>query len=555
LNLAPAPATGAAAKEKRGGLLGYLGLDRADVWAAAALLLVAFTIRFFSPIFPDLFAHPDRWPPVTNCVRSTPVDAQGDAGTLCGLAYPFTRGHVPQDRPTESPQPPEGEVFDEIYFGVFAHNDLKGIPYFDPEPPLAKEVIAAGEWLYGWYRATFEGAKGDYADLGFNTFGWRLSVMVFGSLTVPLMYLLARRLWDYRLFAVAAGVLTCFDGMFFVQSRIGMIDMIPIFLILLSYWVFLIHLNSRKATDSLLTLSLLGIVVGLAIAAKWISLAAWGTFIFFITVRALRRRVDLVIRTERGTWSWGGGEGPTLPGGAHWLAYLPVAVAALVAVPLAIYVGSWFPFFMRGQFHTLNDLWQYQKDTFTYHATLTAGHPYGSVWWSWPFLFRPVAYYYESGSLGLDQVSGQQLVAGIVNLGNPWIWWTSLPCLVLLPYFIFKHRSFPAALIAVGFLTQFLPWSRVTRVIFLYHMFGGLIFMILALAFVLAQVAREPGGWALNLGERRLVLAPRHLVYAHLALAVLFFAYFYPVWTGLPISADSYLRGFPEGKMWFPTWI
>jgi dolichyl-phosphate-mannose--protein O-mannosyl transferase len=95
----------------------------------------------------------------------------------------------------------------------------------------------------------------------------------------------------------------------------------------------------------------------------------------------------------------------------------------------------------------------------------------------------------------------------------------------------------------------------VTRVIFLYHMFGGLIFMILALAFVLAQVARQPGGFALTLGERRLTVTPRHLVYAHLAIAVLFFVYFYPVWTGLPISADSYLRGFPDGKMWFPTWI
>jgi dolichyl-phosphate-mannose--protein O-mannosyl transferase len=555
LSLAPAPTPGAAANEKRGGLLAYLGLDRVDLWAAAALLLVAFAIRFFSPIFPDFFAHPDRWPPVSNCVRSTPVDAQGDPGRLCGLAYPFTRGHVSPDRPSDPPQPPEGEVFDEIYFGVFAHNDLKGIPYFDPEPPLSKEVIAAGEWSYGWYRATFEGARGDYADLGFNTFGWRLSVMVFGSLTVPLMYLLARRLWDYRLFAVAAGVLTCFDGMFFVQSRIGMIDMIPIFLILLSYWVFLIHLGSRGARDSLLTLFLLGITVGLAIAAKWISLAAWATFIFFIAVRALRRRVDLVIRTERGTWSWGGAEGPTLPGGAPWLAYVPAMAVALIGIPLVIYVGSWFPFFMRGQFHTLADLVQYQKDTYIYHATLTAGHPYGSVWWSWPFLFRPVAYYYESGALGLDQGSGQQLVAGIVNLGNPWIWWSSLPCLLLLPYFIFKQRSFPAALIAVGFLTQFLPWSRVTRVIFLYHMFGGLIFMILALAFVLAQVARQPGGFALNLGERRLTVTPRHLVYAHLAIAVLFFVYFYPVWTGLPISADSYLRGFPDGKMWFPTWI
>jgi dolichyl-phosphate-mannose--protein O-mannosyl transferase len=166
-----------------------------------------------------------------------------------------------------------------------------------------------------------------------------------------------------------------------------------------------------------------------------------------------------------------------------------------------------------------------------------------------------VAYYYEGTGLGVDQFTGQSLVAGIVDLGNPWIWWTSLPCLVALPYFIFKRRSFPASLIAVGFVTQFLPWSRVTRVIFLYHMFGGLIFMILALAFVLAQIARQPGVIAVNLGGRRFLVTARTVVYAHLAIAVLFFAYFYPVWTGLPISIDAYLRQLPSGKMWLPTWI
>jgi hypothetical protein len=40
-----------------------------------------------------------------------------------------------------------------------------------------------------------------------------------------------------------------------------------------------------------------------------------------------------------------------------------------------------------------------------------------------------------------------------------------------------------------------------------------------------------------------------------LALAVLAFLYFYPVWTGLPISDGAYLNGFPLGKMWLRSWI
>ena len=64
-----------------------------------------------------------------------------------------------------------------IYFGVFAHDDLKGTAYFDPEPPLSKEFIAAGEWLYGWWRVTFEGYSGSYADAGFTPFGWAVTTL------------------------------------------------------------------------------------------------------------------------------------------------------------------------------------------------------------------------------------------------------------------------------------------------------------------------------------------------------------------------------------------
>jgi dolichyl-phosphate-mannose--protein O-mannosyl transferase len=525
------------------------GLDRWDVVALLGLTAVAFIFRFFSPIMPDFFAHPTQWPPVSNCVSSTPIDAQGDLGTLCGLAYPFNKGYPSGG--TFSPA--NGEVFDEVYFPVDAYHDIKGIEtcrpsmvedplggrptgacqlnYFDPEPPLAKMFIGAGEWGYGWYRATFEGAKGDYIDLGFNTFGWRIAGCIIGSLCIPMMYLLARRLWPNRLFALAAAVLVCFDGMFFIQSRIGMIDIFPIFLILLAYYMFLIHIQSRTPRSSLITLVLLGIVLGIGIASKWIVLAALASIVFFLIVRAARRYVS------------SGVDGPAIPGGASLPIYFGVAVVALVAIPLVIYVASWYPFFARGQFHDVADLIEYTKASYIYHATLTATHPFGSPWWSWPFLARPVLYYALYTGLGTDQFTGQPLVAWMANLGNPWIWWSSIPCVLSLPYFIIRYKSVPAAVILLGFITQYLPWSHISRVIFLYHMFGGLIFMILALAFVLAQVAE------------RVPQTGRPVLAAHLALAVTFFLYFYPVWTALPISESAlYVHsGTPPWgpKLWF----
>jgi dolichyl-phosphate-mannose--protein O-mannosyl transferase len=528
--------------------------DRLDVVAVLLLTSVAFVLRYFSPILPDLFVHPTQGPAITNCVSSTPVDPKGDHGTLCGLTYPFNRGYADANGVLS---PSNGQVFDEVYFPVDAYNDVKGMQvchpttqgcqynYFDPEPPLAKFFIAAGEVGYGWWRATFQGASGDYIDLGFNTYGWRIAACIIGTLCIPMMYLLARRLWPNRLFAIAAATLVCFDGMFFIQSRIGMIDIFPIFLILLGYLLYLVHIQSRTARASIISLLALGVVLGLGIASKWIVLAAWASIVFLLIARTVRRNVDIHIgRPERPLWSWGRGEGPTVPGGASLTTYVGVAVIALALIPIAIYVESWFPFFARGQFHNLQDLINYQVEAFNYHHNLKATHPYGSPWWSWPLLARPVLYYAEYAGLGVDHWTGQPLISRMANLGNPWIWWTSLPCVVSLPYFIVRHRSFPATVILLGFITQWLPWSQISRVLFMYHMFGGLIFMILALAFVLTHLAQK-------LQAR----GPEMLVAIHLATAVFFFGYFYPVWTGLPISESAYFIG-AGTPPWGPkTWL
>ena len=234
---------------------------------------------------------------------------------------------------------------------------------------------------------------------------------------------------------------------------------------------------------------------------------------------------------------------------------MPTALLAFGLIPIALYLASWIPFFTRGQFHSMSDLVEYQKQAYIYHATLTATHPYGSPWFSWPFLYRPVAYYYEYQGLGMDAVTHHPLVAGIIDVGNPVIWWAAIPAVLALPYFVLRHRSFPAALILVGFVTQYLPWARITRVIFLYHMFGGLIFMVLALAFVLVRM-QQAGPVRIDFFGDRMVMRTRFVVPAFLVLVVAVFVYLYPLWTGLPISDQSYLNDFWHGgKMWLRTWI
>src|SRR5438094_840969 len=163
-------------------------------------------------------------------------------------------------------------VFDELYFANDAHDDLLGKDYFDPEPPLAKLIIAIGIKLFG-----------------FNSFGWRFMPALFGTALIPLIYLLARQLLTVRFFAIAAGVLTAFDGLTFVESRTAVIDIIPITLVVLAYLLFHLHLNADTVARRRWMIVLTGTTLGLAIGAKWTTLAAYATIIAILALRLILR--------------------------------------------------------------------------------------------------------------------------------------------------------------------------------------------------------------------------------------------------------------------------
>ena len=163
-------------------------IDRHDVLWLIALTLVAGALRFGSPFFLDIFAHPGS---------AAPVSAWGIGHNYQDPSLPGLG--KPNDIAPNSPF-----VFDELYFANDAHDDLLGRDYFDPEPPLAKLIIAIGIKLFG-----------------FNSFGWRFMPALFGTALIPLMYLLARQLLTVRFFAIAAGVLTAFDGLTFVASYVS----------------------------------------------------------------------------------------------------------------------------------------------------------------------------------------------------------------------------------------------------------------------------------------------------------------------------------------------
>ena len=467
-----------------------------DYRVILAITAVAFLFRLLSPILPDFATHPGSWPPVR----------------VMGLGHPF--------------QAPNGYIFDEVYFAQDACKDLVGMDYFDPEPPLAKLVIAAGivvggTWMHydrGYHHqvTTTGGASHDNTCEaagtlpGFGTWGWRLASLVFGTALVPLIYLLALRIRPDRFFATAAALLMTFDGMAFVQARIGMIDAVALALLLLAYVVFHFHLGARSNRGWWVTAILLGLCLGLAVSAKWTTLAAWGTMLV-VLVGGWVLRKDARLRSLRPS--------PARVGPQDAIARPIVYLLILVALPVVVYVVSYFRYNTIPHCSTVSsvthletpvicptahpaplalrlspvdlggarvwvpaglDLGRYLHQiqvhdqwAYDYHAHLTATHPYGSKWYTWPLLLRPVAYYYQDG-LGTDSLTHSPLREEVFNLGNPAIWWASIPALVYCAVVAIRRRTYASIFIVIAFAAAWLPFSRVTRVMFLYHMFGSL---------------------------------------------------------------------------------
>src|ERR1019366_9312580 len=192
----------------RAGLRGFLELGRFDVIAVISLVLVAFGLRLASPILPDFLSGGGTvsalgvgYPTTSGSSAECTTVPEGPPGVVAGVKVSHTDVSIC------------GSVFDEVSFPVDAAKDLRhpAESYFDPEPPLAKLLMAP-----------------PIAIMGFSTWSWRLSTAIFGSLLVGVIYLLALRLRRDRWFAGAAALFVSLDGLAFVEARTGVIDIIAI---------------------------------------------------------------------------------------------------------------------------------------------------------------------------------------------------------------------------------------------------------------------------------------------------------------------------------------
>jgi dolichyl-phosphate-mannose--protein O-mannosyl transferase len=176
----------------------------------------------------------------------------------------------------------------------------------------------------------------------------------------------------------------------------------------------------------------------------------------------------------------------------------------------------------------------------------TATHPYGSKWTSWPLMIRSV-YYWQ----GDTQSNGTQ--GNIYLLGNPAIWWGILIVigagLIVSPKALERLRPyrFPLALLAIGYLMNFLPFSQIVRVMFLYHYLFAFIY---SLAFALIMLGAL-ADWMRDDHHFWKFSSPtsRNLYIGVFTLTLISFIYFAPLTYGVPLTPAEL-----AGHIWLPSW-
>jgi len=416
----------------------------------------------------------------------------------------------------------DGMYFDEIFHARAAYELLHRLePSETTHPPLGKAIIALGV-------ATF----------GMTPFGWRFTGTLLGVAMVPLLYLFARRLLRRTDLAFFAAFLFAVDFMHFAQTRIATIDVHAVFFALLTY--FFLHEYLRRdfwrAPLRALLLPLLGsgVAFGLGVACKWSVLyGAAGLALALLASLAARGREWLRARRAAGR-----GAGDADLARAEFprraLAVVGFSALAFVAVPALLYLLSYVPFLLLpGPGHGLRDVLASQGHMYRYHAEMSQTHPFASPWWQWPLMIRPVWYY--QGQHGL----GRGMVSSIVAMGNPAVWWPGIAAVVAGLWLAVRRRDAGLAFVLAGLASQYLPWAIAPRkLVFMYHFFPSVPFVILAIAFAArALVDRHP--------------AFRHLVRAHGLLALGLFGLFYPVLSGWPVPRSFVLHGL----RWLGSWV
>ncbi|KAG9510653.1 Protein O-mannosyltransferase 1, partial [Fragariocoptes setiger] len=145
---------------------------------------------------------------------------------------------------------PRAVVFDELHYVKFISLYLKRTFFFDPQPPLGKQLISLVAWLASYQGDLHYTHIGEIYDTKTPVFTLRFLPCFCGSLIAPLVYLIGLELGLRQTSASFAAALIISENSLLTQSKFLLLDPILILFILLSIYSYL---RFRQTDDSQLS--------------------------------------------------------------------------------------------------------------------------------------------------------------------------------------------------------------------------------------------------------------------------------------------------------------
>lgn len=490
---------------------------------------------------------------------------------------------------------PNHIVFDETYYAKWGHDYLEGKSFFDVHPPLGKLLIGLGllvtqtnpyldgapafgwRWLVALFgvlivpltyiiarklfsiKSSAEResvlAKPPEGKRAWSSTSSRRSEPeeVGNRHAGPIDRVFAKANPEQSAITIAflAALFVLLDGLLLVQTRTALLDSFLVTFSLAAFGAFLTYRDAPTRRWASGWLLFTGLFLGFALATKWTGLAAYLTIFLWYLAMPKRTYVGEAVFSRQAS---GGGAAWSPPkaesdaeedGGRHAGAtdrvlaketasapfyprvHVLIFILAFFVIPAAIYIGS-FAWNQRDM-----AFWPYLLDwhqqTWHFHQTLTATHPYASRWWSWLYLARPVWYEYNDRD---------GVVRGIIALGNPILWWASIPALLASAWLIVRRKAPELLLPLLAFFATYVPWWVIGRTQFQYYLTPSVPFLMIILA------------WWLHHGLAHSYHRVRQASLTLIILAVLTFVFFFPLLIGYPISPTYYRL-----HIWFQSWI
>ncbi len=399
----------------------------------------------------------------------------------------------------------DGTMFDEVYHGRTAFEFIHSLPTYETtHPHLGKILISLGIRLFGM-----------------TPFGWRFMSVLFGILILAVMYLFAKKLFGSTFIAAASTSLLAFDCMHYTLSRIATIDIFAAFFILLMYYFLYEYFcrdsalkhsakcepPSQLSVDVLAPLGLCGLSMAFGIATKWTGVyagAGLGILFFWYTLTHFSKK-----QTAR---------------------LFGFCCVFFIAVPLVVYTLSFLPVVGHTPYKGLIDkAVRGSISMFEYHSKLVAEHYYSSPFYEWPVVWMPL--------LDANDAVSDTLVSSVSCMGNPAIWWVGIPCSLFVLYRWLGKRDQKAGFLFLSYAAQYVPWMSIGRITFIYHYFPAILFVMLMMGYTMDYAVGR-----FRYGKKAVIL--------YLITAILVFALFFPVISGLPVSKQWGLH-----LRWLKDWI